>query len=68
MICALNITQSLTYNYQPPNLADKAIKNIRKVPTHISADTIYLNQISPIYFVDNEIEGLISTRKKSKEK
>ena len=34
----------------------------------MSADTIYLNQISLSYFVNNGIEGLIPTRKQSKEK
>ena len=34
----------------------------------MSADTIYLSQISLSYFVNNGIEGLIPTRKQSKEK
>ena len=68
MICALQVTQSPTDHYQLPEVADKAINNIGKVPTHMSADTIYLNQISLSYFVNKGIDGLIPTRKQSKEK
>jgi len=68
LICALNVTQSPTDHYQLPEVADKAINNIGKVPKHMSADTIYLNQISLSYFVNNGIDGLIPTRKQSKEK
>ena len=68
LICALNVTQSPTDHYQLPDVADKAINNIGKKPKYISADTIYLNQISLSYFVNNGIEGLIPTRKQSKEK
>ena len=46
MICAINVTQSPTDHYQLPDIADKAINNIGKAPKFISADTIYLNQIS----------------------
>ena len=34
----------------------------------MSEDTIYLNQISLSYFVNKGIDGLIPTRKQSKEK
>ena len=68
MICALHVTQSPTDHYQLPEVADKAINNMGKVPTHMSADTIYLNQISLSYFVNKGIDGLIPTRKQSKEK
>ncbi|WP_233144898.1 MULTISPECIES: hypothetical protein [Methanobrevibacter] len=43
LICALNVTQNPTDHYQLPEVADKAIKNIGKVPKHMSEDTIYLN-------------------------
>lgn len=39
-----------------------------KVPKYMSADTIYLKQISLSYFIDKGIDGLIPTRKQSKEK
>ena len=68
MICALHVTQSPTDHYQLPEVADKAINNMGKVPTHMSADTIYLNRISLSYFVNKGIDGLIPTRKQSKEK
>lgn len=68
LICALNVTQNPTDHYQLPEVADKAINNIGKVPKHMSADTIYLNQISLSYFVNKGIDGLIPTRKQSKEK
>jgi hypothetical protein len=53
------LTQETFYN---------AIKNIGKTPKHMSADTIYLNQINLSYFANNNIDGLIPTRKQSKEK
>ena len=68
LICALNVTQNPTDHYELPAVADKAIKNTGKVPKYMSADTIYLNQISLSYFIDNGIDGLIPTRKQSKEK
>ena len=68
MICAINVTQSPTDHYQLPDIADKAINNIGKAPKFISADTIYLNQITLSYFANNGIDGLIPTRKQSKEK
>ena len=68
LICGINITQSPTDHYELPEIADKAIKNIGKTPKHISADTIYLNQISLSYFANNNIDGLIPTRKQTKEK
>ena len=68
LICALNVTQSPTDHYQLPAVADKAINNIGKVPKHMSSDTIYLNQISLSYFVNKGIDGLIPTKKQSKEK
>lgn len=68
LICALNVTQSPTDHYELPEIANKAIKNIGKKPNHMSADTIYLNQITLSYFVNEGINGLIPTRKQSKEK
>ena len=68
LICALNVTQKPTDHYELPEIADKAINNIGKVPKHMSADTIYLNQISLSYFANNKIDGLIPSRKQSKEK
>ena len=46
LICALNVIQNLTDHYELPAVTDKAINNIGKVPKYMSADTIYLNQIS----------------------
>lgn len=63
MICALHITQPPTDHYQLPEAADKAINNTGKVPTYMSADTIYLNQISLSHFVNKGIDRLIPTRK-----
>ena len=68
LICALNVTQNPTDHYQLPEVADKAINNMGKVPKYMSADTIYLNQISLSYFINKGIDGLIPTRKQSKEK
>ena len=68
LIYALNVTQSPTDHYQLPGVADKAINNIGKIPKHMNVYTIYLNQISLSYFVNNGIYGLIPTRKQSKEK
>lgn len=67
LICAINVTQSPTDHYQLPAIADKAIKNIKKIPEHMSADTIYLNPTSLSYFKNKNIDGLIPTRKQSKE-
>ena len=68
LICAINVTQNPTDHYELPAIADKAINNTNKVPEYMSADTIYLNQISLSYFADKGIDGLIPTRKQSKEK
>ena len=68
LICATNVTQKPTDHYELPSIADKAINNINKVPEYMSVDTIYLNQISLLYFADKGINGLIPTRKQSKEK
>ncbi|MBE6504333.1 MAG: transposase, partial [Methanobrevibacter millerae] len=68
LICAINVTQSLTDHYELPAIAKKVIQNINTKPKYISADTIYLNQISLSYLADEKIEGLIPTRKQSKEK
>ena len=68
LICAVNVTQSLTDHYELPQIADKTIKNLGKTPEHMSADTIYLNPTSLSYFKNNNIDGLIPTRKQSKEK
>jgi hypothetical protein len=68
LICAINVVQNPTDHYQLPEIVDKAIINTQTKPKHISADTIYLNQISLAYLADNKINGLIPTRKQSKEK
>ena len=68
LICAINVTQNPTDHYELPNIADKAIRNIQTKPKYISADTKYLNQISLSYLADRKIDGLIPTRKQSKEK
>ena len=64
----VHITQPPTDHYQLPEVADKAINNIGKLPTYMSADTIYLNHISLSHFVNKGIDRLIPTRKQSKEK
>ena len=68
LICALNVVSNPTDHYELPGIADKAIENIETKPKHISADNIYLNQISLTYLDENGIDGLIPTRKQSKEK
>ena len=68
LICAINITQNPTDHYELPKIAEKAIRNIKTKPKYISADTIYLNQISLSYLAYEKIEGLIPTRKQTKEK
>ena len=68
LICAINITQNPTDHYDLSPIAERAIRNIQTTPKYISADTIYLNQISLSYLSDNKIDGLILTRKQSKEK
>ena len=66
LICAINVTQSPTDHYELPKIADKTILNLGKTPQHMSADTIYLNPTSLTYFKNNNIDGLIPTRKQSK--
>ena len=68
LICALTVVSRPTDHYELPGIADKAIENIKTTPKHMSADTIYLNQISLTYFEENGINGLIPTRKQSKQK
>jgi hypothetical protein len=68
LICAINVTQNPTDHYELPPIAERAIRNIQTTPKYISADTIYLNQISLSYLADKKIDGLIPTRKQSKEK
>ena len=68
LICAINVTQSPTDHYELPEIAKKAINNINTKPKYISADNIYLNQITLSYLADEKIEGLIPNRKQSKEK
>ena len=68
LICAINVTQNPTDHYELPEIAKKAIQNMNTKPKYISADTIYLNQITLSYLADEKIEGLIPTRKQSKEK
>ena len=46
LICTINVTQNPTDHYELPEIAKKAIQNIKTKPKYISADTIYLNQIS----------------------
>ena len=68
LICAINVIQNLTCHYELPPIAERSIQNIQTIPKYISADTIYLNQISLSYLADKKIGGLIPTRKQSKEK
>ena len=68
LICAINVTQNPTNHYELPAIAERAIQNIQTTPKYISTDTIYLNQISLSYLADKKIEGLIPTRKQTKEK
>lgn len=68
LICAINVTQNPTDHYELPQIAERAIRNIQTTPKNISADTIYLNQISLYYLADKKINGLIPTKKQSKEK
>ena len=68
LICAINVTQNPTDHYELPAITERAIQNIKTTPKYISADTIYLNQISLSYLADKKIEGLIPTRKQTKEK
>lgn len=68
LICAINVTQNPTDHYELPPIAERAIQNIKTTPKYISADTIYLNQISLSYLADKKIDGLIPSRKQSKEK
>ena len=67
LICAITISQNPTDHTELPKIVDKAIKNIGKKPKFVSADTIYLNNHTLSYLVKNDIEGLIPTRKQSKE-
>ena len=68
LICALNVVSNPTDHYELPDIVDKAIENIEDKPKHVSADNIYLNQISLTYLAKNEIDGLIPTRKQSKQR
>ena len=68
LICAINVVQDPTDHYQLPEIVDKTITNTNIKPEKISADTIYLNNISLSYLADKNIEGFIPTRKQSKEK
>ena len=54
LICAINVTQNPTDHYELPSIAERAIKNIKTTPKYISADTIYLNQISLSYLADKK--------------
>ena len=49
LICTINATQNPTDHYELPEIAKKAIQNTNTKPKYISADTIYLNQISLSY-------------------
>ena len=68
LICAINVSQRPTDHYGLPEIAEKAINNIGKVPQTISADTIYLNEISLSFFANNNINSPFPTRKQSKER
>lgn len=68
LICAINVTQNPTDHYELPQITERAIRNTQTTPKNISADTIYLNQISLSYLADKKINGLIPTKKQSKEK
>ena len=54
LICAINVTQNPTDHYELPPIAERAIQNIKTTPKYISADTIYLNQISLSYLADKK--------------
>ncbi len=54
LICAINVTQNPTDHYELPAIAERAIQNIQTTPKYISADTIYLNQISLSYLADKK--------------
>ena len=64
LICAINVTQNPTDHYELPEIAKKAIQNINTKPKYISADTIYLTQISLSYLAD-EKNRRINTYKKT---
>ena len=68
LICAIKAVQSPTDHYQIPIITEKALENIRKTPTFVSADTIYLNEINAAYLKTQEIIGLMPNRIQSKEK
>ena len=67
LICAINVTQNPTDHYELPNIAERAIKNINTKPKYISADTIYLNQISLSYLADKK-NRWINTKQKAKQR
>lgn len=67
LICALNVVSSPTDHYELPGIVDKAMENIKCKPEHVSADCCYLNQISLTYLNEKDIDGLIPTRKQSKQ-
>ena len=54
LICAINVTQSPTDHYELQPITERAIQNIQTTPKYISADTIYLNQISLSYLADKK--------------
>jgi hypothetical protein len=65
LICTLNVTENSTDHYELRPIAERAIKNIKTTPMYVSADTIYLNQISLSYLAD-KIDESIANRKQSK--
>ena len=67
LICAITVSQNPSDHYELPKIADKAINNIGKLPKYISADTIYLNNVSTSYCVEKGVDGLIPNRKQAKE-
>ena len=64
LICTINVTQNPTDHYELPNIAERAIRNINTTPKYISADTIYLNQISLSYLADKK-NRWINTKQKA---
>lgn len=67
LICAAHVSSSPTDHYLLPDIGKKAIQNIGFTPKFMSADSIYLNETSLLFFVEYGIDGLIKNRKQSKE-
>lgn len=67
LICAVHVSSSPTDHYLLPDIGKKAIANIGFVPEFMSADNIYLNEASLLFFAEYGIDGLIKNRKQSKQ-